>query len=183
MEHITFVTGNKGKAAYFERLLQIPVNVAAIDLDEIQSLDLHAIVEHKARQAYEKMKSPVIVDDAGIEFEAFGKLPGPFIKFFEKEIGFESMCRLLDGKSRRAIARTVIGYCDETGVTIFEGSLGGEIAERPVEGRGFGFDCIFIPDGYTTTRSQLSDEDDEKTYLQIKPIDAVRTFLRARKGN
>ena len=46
-----------------------------IDLDEIQSLDLREIVEHKVRQAYEKIKKPVLVEDTSLRFEALGKLP------------------------------------------------------------------------------------------------------------
>jgi len=60
-----------------------------IDLDELQSLDLRVIVEHKVRQAYEKVGGPVLVEDVSLEFLALGRIPGPFIKFFEQEIGLE----------------------------------------------------------------------------------------------
>ena len=46
-----------------------------LDLDEIQSLDLREIVEHKVRQAYEKCGKPVLVENASLEFTALGRLP------------------------------------------------------------------------------------------------------------
>jgi non-canonical purine NTP pyrophosphatase (RdgB/HAM1 family) len=174
---LTFVTGNQGKAEYFAKLLGIPVTRASLDIPEQQTLDMREIARDKAERAYAELKSPVVVDDAGIEFTALGRLPGTFTKFFEEEIGYGRMCRLIDGKSRDAIARTVLAYCDETGVTLFEGALAGTIAENPVDGHGFGFDCLFIPEGYAVTRSQLSPEDDLKTYLKIKPIEQLREFL------
>jgi len=60
-----------------------------IDMDEIQSLDLDEVVEHKVRQAYEIAKKPILVEDTALEFPALGKLPGTFIKFFIQELGHE----------------------------------------------------------------------------------------------
>lgn len=86
MQPITFITGNQKKADYLAKYLGFPVEHKKIDLDEIQSLDLAEIIEHKVKQAYEIVKTPVIVEDVSLEFSALGRLPGPFIKFFEREI-------------------------------------------------------------------------------------------------
>ncbi len=97
---ITFITGNEKKAEYLEKYLGFSVAHKKIDLDEIQSLDLYSIVEYKVRQAYEKIKSPVLVEDASLEFIAFGRLPGTFIKFFLEEMSEQKICELLNGKDR-----------------------------------------------------------------------------------
>ena len=55
MQSITFITGNQKKADYLARYLGFPIEHQKIDLDEIQSLDLREIVEHKVKQAYEKV--------------------------------------------------------------------------------------------------------------------------------
>ena len=60
-----------------------------IDTDEIQSLDLDEVVEHKVRQAYAIAKKPILVEDTALEFSALGKLPGTFIKYFVQELGQE----------------------------------------------------------------------------------------------
>jgi len=176
-KNITFITGNQNKADYLAKYLGFPVQHVKLDLNEIQSLDLKEIVEHKVRQAYEKIKSPVIVEDVSLEFEALNGLPGPFIKFFVDTIPFETMCSMIDGKTRRARAKCVFGYYDGKILKFFEGGLGGEIAETPAGENGFGWDTIFIPDGYTVTRAQLNEEDDQKTYVQIKPFASLKEFL------
>ncbi len=174
---ITFITGNQKKADYLAKYLGFPVKHIKLDLDEIQSLDLKEIVEHKVRQAYEKIKSPVIVEDVSLEFEALNGLPGPFIKFFVDNVPFETICSMINGKTRRAIAKCVFGYYDGITLKLFEGSLGGEIAESPAGENGYGWDRLYIPDGYTVTRAQLNEEDDQKTYVQIKPFAALKEFL------
>ena len=109
---ITFITGNQKKADYLARYLGLPVSHVKLDLDELQSMDLKEIVGHKVRQAYEKIKTPVIVEDVSLEFEALGGLPGPFIKFFIERLSFESICSMLNDKNRKATARCVFGYYD-----------------------------------------------------------------------
>lgn len=175
---ITFITGNQDKADYLAKYLGFPVEHIKLDLDELQSLDLHQIVEHKVKQAYEHLKAPVLVEDVSLEFEALGRLPGTFIKFFIDEMDFETICSLLDGKNRNAIARCVFGYYDGNRLELFEGKLSGKIAEKPSGDNGFGWDKIFIPTGYEVTRASLDEEDDRKTYLQIKPFEQLKSFLQ-----
>ena len=122
MQTITFITGNQKKADNLARLIGMPVEHIRLDLDEIQSLNLREVVEHKARQAYAIVEKPIIVEDVALEFEALGRLPGTFIKFFIEELSHEDICRLLDGKSRNATGRCGYGYYDEDGFVYFEGT-------------------------------------------------------------
>lgn len=174
---ITFITGNQNKADYLAKYLGIAVKHKKLDLDEIQSTDIKEIVEHKVRQAFDKIKSPVIVEDVSLEFEALNGLPGPFIRFFVEKMSFENICSMVNKKSRKATAKCVFGYYDGKIIKLFEGELGGEIAEVPAGECGYGWDRIFIPNGYTVTRAQLTEEDDQKTYLQIKPFEKLKTFI------
>jgi inosine triphosphate pyrophosphatase len=177
MKKITFITGNQGKADYLAKYLGFPVAHKKLDLDELQSLDLKKIVEHKARQAHRFIKKPVIVEDVSLEFAALGKLPGPFIKFFVDNIPFKALCSLVDGKTRKATARCVFGYFDGKVLKLFEGKLEGEIAKKPAGKNGYGWDRIFIPEGYSVTRASLGEEDDRKTYLKCKPFGKLKKFL------
>ncbi len=176
---VTFITGSQKKADYVAEYLGFPVQHVKLDLEEIQSLDLKEIVEHKVRQAYEQIKGPVIVEDVSLEFEALGGLPGPFIRFFVERVPFKTMCSMINGKSRKAMARCVFGYYDGDILKLFEGSLGGKIAEKPAGKNGFGWDKIFIPNGYHLTRAQLNEEDDQRTYLKIKPLAKLKAFLES----
>ena len=122
-------------------------------------------------------QGPVLVEDSSLECKALGKLPGPFIKWFIQELGLEKLCGLLEGRDRAAVARCVYGYFDGSTEQYFEGGMTGIIAKMPAGERGYGYDSIFIPKGYTITRAQMSEEDDKKTYLQIKPLAQVKEFL------
>ena len=82
MTKVTFITGNPKKAEFLAKYLGLVVAHQKIDLDEIQSLDLRAIAGHKARQAFEVIGSPVLVEDVGLTFKSLGNLPGSFIKWF-----------------------------------------------------------------------------------------------------
>lgn len=183
MKNITFITGNQDKADYLAKYLGHPITHRKIDLDEIQSMDLREIVEHKVRQAFEIIKSPVIVEDVSLEFEALGGLPGPFIRFFVDKVPFETICSMINGKSRRATARCVFGYYDGTNLELFEGKLDGKISEAPAGEKGYGWDKIFIPEGYDITRASMDEEDDRKTYLIIKPFEKLKEFLEKNKSN
>ena len=179
MKQVTFITGNKNKADYLAEYLGFPLEHVKLDLDEIQSLDPKAVIRHKVRQAYEEVKAPVLVEDVSLVFTAMGRLPGTFIKWFIDELQLEGLCRLLDGKDRSAIASCVFGYYDGETEKYFESSLPGQIAQSPTGEGGFGWDQIFIPEGYTVTRAELSKEDDAKTYLQIKPFEALKSYLQS----
>lgn len=179
MKQFTFVTGNEKKARYLSKLLGLSVERHKVDLDEIQTTDVSQLIEHKAKQAYAELGTPVLVEDQSLVFNALGNLPGPFIKFFiESPHGQELCCRMLDGfEDRSAYAECTFGYYDGIELTLFTSGLSGTIVDHPKGDGGYGWDPIFIPEGYTKTRAELSEAEDHEVYLKIKPIDQVRAFL------
>lgn len=178
MTDITFITGNQSKADYLAKYLKHPVQHQKVDLDEVQSLDLRTVVEHKVRQAYDIVQGPVLVEDVALEFTALGKLPGTFIRFYVDTVPLDVICRTLDGLDRTATARAVLGYYDGNEIIYFEGSLPGRIAQHPAGEGGFGWDKIFIPEDYNVTRAQLSEADYRDVYLKIKPLAQLKAFLQ-----
>ena len=177
MEDVTFITGNQSKADYLAEHLSMPIAHQKIDLEELQSLDLREVVEHKVRQAYALVKRPVIVEDVSLEFEALGRLPGTFIRFYVDEIPFEIICRTLDGLCRNATAKCVFGYYDGETMELFEGRLAGTIADHPKGSGGFGWDSIFIPQGFNITRAEMTTDQYKIIYPIIKPIAKLKSFL------
>mgnify|MGYP005616269951 CR=1 FL=1 len=180
MKAATFITGNQGKADYLTKLLGLNIGRVAVDTDEIQSLDIKEVIAHKAKQAYELIGRPALVEDVSLEFNALGGLPGTFIKFFVDYTGLEATCRMLDGfTDRTAVAKCAYGYYDGKELTIFEGSACGVIALNPSDGdKGFGWDKIFIPEGYgNRIRADLNQDEYDELYLKIKPIEQLRAFL------
>src|SRR5437868_4207362 len=121
---VTFITGNAKKVEYFKALLGFEIAHQKLDLDEIQSLDLHEVVEHKVRQAYAIIKKPVVVEDVSLIFNSMGKLPGTLIKWFIQELGLDGGCKLADFSSdRSAVASCAYGYFDGSHLEIIESSL------------------------------------------------------------
>lgn len=154
MQQITLVTGNPHKLAELQKVFPATLNLTSqkLDLDEIQSLDLHEIVRHKLRQAYKVIQAPVIVEDISAELEKLNGLPGPFVKFFEERLGKGALYTLA-GEGRVKIVCSM-GYFDGTYEHIVDGVLEGNIvAPRGTE--GFGFDFVLMPDGYDKTMSEL----------------------------
>lgn len=176
-----YVTGNQHKADYLNRMLGVSLEHQRLELDEIQSVNVEEIVNHKVKQAFEILNKPVLVEDVYLSFDAINGLPGPFIKYFvEMPDGLEKLCRMLDGfDNRQAEAGCVFGYFDGSNFEIMRGSLRGEIADHPRGDNGFGWDKIFIPDGFDgLTRAELDPFDDERTYATIKPFGQLRRFLK-----
>lgn len=178
-EQPVFITGNQHKADYLAKLLNIPLRHQKVELDELQSLDLHEIVEHKVRQAYDAIKAPVLVEDVSLVFSALGGLPGPYIKWFIEYAGPEACCRILnDFDDRSAVIRCTFGYFNGDTVTMFDSEMKGSISKHPRGDNGYGFDTIFICDGYDITRAEMTPEINEQTYRDImKPIAKVHNFL------
>jgi inosine triphosphate pyrophosphatase len=154
MKKITLVTGNPHKLSELQAVFPANLQLTSkkLGLDEIQSLDLHEIVRHKLRQAYEHIKGPVIIEDVSAEVEKLNGLPGPFIKYFEERLGPGAMYKIAgDGPVRIVCA---MGYFDGKQEIIVDGIMTGRLV-APREGEGFGFDFEIIPDGYDKTVSEL----------------------------
>ena len=176
-----FITGNQHKADYLSRQLGVKLEHQKVDLDELQSIDLHIIVSHKLKQAYKVCGRPVLVEDVSLVFNALKGLPGPYIKWFVEYAGEEVCCKMLDGfTDRSAVIKCTFGYYDGTKMEFFDSELTGKISNTPRGKNGFGFDTFFINDGYTITRAEMSQEDNEHTYAtQMKPFAKVRKFIES----
>jgi len=181
MKDVVFVTGNPNKAKYLADLIGMDIDHHAVELDEIQSMDLKMVTLHKAMHAYGAVGRPVLVEDQGMFLPALDGFPGPFIKFLiNNGKNMLNLVKILNGfDDRTAISRTVFVYYDGTEAVYFEGELRGEIATEPKGDGGFGWDPVFKPDGYGgKTRAELTKDEDHATYLVAKPIAAVGAFLR-----
>jgi len=174
---ICFVTSNENKLREFEEILGFNLKQIELDLDEIQAVEVEKVVEHKTKQAFERIKKPVITEDTGLYFEAWNGLPGALIKWFDKTIGYANLCELL-GKNRKAKAQTIVGYFDGKNYRSFIGEISGKIASRPKGNAGFGWDIIFIPDGYKKTFAEMRPEEKNKISMRKIALEKFKEFLR-----
>ncbi|MDR1673512.1 MAG: RdgB/HAM1 family non-canonical purine NTP pyrophosphatase [Bacteroidales bacterium] len=128
------------------------------------SLEGNALM--KARYISERYQLSCFADDTGLETEALGGAPGVYsarysgIQGTPEEISEANMAKLLHELSgadnRKARFRTVIACIDDAGSEfLFEGIVNGLIVETPRGNKGFGYDPVFMPDGYAITFAQM----------------------------
>lgn len=154
---IYLVTGNPKKVNEFKQILpkNIKISTASIDLDEIQSLDTNIIINHKLKQAYNKIQKPVIVEDVSVELKDLNGLPGPFVKYFMEQLGRDALYKLAPNSKVKVIS--TMGFYDGKTTIIVNGIVNGKIAP-PSKVTLFGFDCTVVPDGQTKTFAELGKE-------------------------
>lgn len=176
----TFITSNPSKAEQLGWHLGIELKHVAAEVPEVQSLSLAEVVEHKAKAAYEIVEGPVLVEDTSLTFHALGKLPGPLIKWFLQELNTDGLCQLLDGYSDRSTtARVLFGYYDGSNLSTFTGQAEGTIALQPRGEQGFGWDSIFIPQGYDKTWGEMTKEEQIATSMRRSALTKLESYLKS----
>ncbi len=177
-EQITLITGNPGKAEQLGKYLNVPVTHHDLDLVEIQSMDIDEVVKHKVKEAYDILKKPVMVDDVSLEITTIGNLPGPFVKFFLKQLGNDGICNLVKNYENKSISATVaLGYFDGTNLEIAKGEIKGTISDSPKGENGFGWDQIFVPEGFSKTRAEMDENDYNATNPRIFAVQKLEEYL------
>ncbi|MFX1483178.1 MAG: XTP/dITP diphosphatase [Promethearchaeota archaeon] len=162
-DRLALVTMNKNKlkeiAPVFKKY-NIEFETASIEKHEIRSDSVAEIARTAARAAFDTLQQPVVVDDTGFFVTSLNGFPGAYAAFVLKSIGYEGILVLMKGKKNRASEfRTAVGFCDGAHLKTFEGLMSGSLANEPAGNGGFGYDPIFVPDGYTKTYAELSFEE------------------------
>lgn len=163
---LLFATNNLGKlreATLVLRKFGVALRAAAVSKIEIQSTSLREIATYAARTAYRAAGRPIVVEDSGLFIDALKGFPGPYSSYVYSTIGLRGVLKLMDGiEDRRARFIAVVALAvSEDDVYVFEGSVEGYISPEIRGDRGFGFDPIFIPAGYSRTFGEM--DIDEKT--------------------
>ncbi len=182
IDKITFVTSNKAKVGEVGRILNVPIDICLVDIDEIQGSDLEKVALNKLNQAFEIVKKPVIIDDVSFEVDVWGGFPGPLIKWVLKPENDSAklLLTMLKGeKNRNATAKLAIGFHDGKTPRLFIGEIKGTIAEEIRGENGFGWDPVFIPEGQTKTFAQMSAEEKDADSHRGRALNKLSVFLKA----
>lgn len=155
-----FVTGNQGKFEEAQKFFDFEIKQLELDVPEIQHDEVEEIAIRKAEYAFDQTGEPLFVDDVSLVFSAWGKLPGPYVKYFNQNLGPEGILKLLENEENRmAFAICTVAYKDENGLEIFSGRIEGEVAREVRGENGFGFDSIFHMKELGKTYAELSIEE------------------------
>ena len=160
IKKITLVTGNPNKLKEIKAIAagRLDISSMAIDLPEIQSLDLQEIIDNKVKAAFAAVKAPVIVEDVSAGLDGLEGLPGPFYKFFRAKLGDRILVKLAESaKNDRITIKCMAAYYDGHKIIYGLGTIRGRVVE-PRGNNGFGFDPLVIPDGYKRTMAEMSIE-------------------------
>lgn len=139
----------------------------------------------KARHIFEVFQTPVFADDSGLEVDALGGEPGIFSARYagEDKNHAQNNRKLLtvmqNQKNRAAQFKTVIAYVDGKKEMLFEGIVRGTLAEELSGSGGFGYDPLFIPEGYTQTFGALPSEIKLKLSHRSRAIDKLYAHLNS----
>lgn len=136
----------------------------------------------KSRYVYDRFKVPVFADDSGLEVDVLGGKPGVFSARYaglekDDKKNNELLLKNLLGKTHRSAQfKSVITFIDQKGnEQQFEGVVKGEISSQPIGIIGFGYDPIFVPEGFDRTFAQM--EPKEKNRFSHRAI-AFQKFLK-----
>lgn len=123
---------------------------------------LEGNASQKSHYLYEKTGLDCFADDTGLEVEALGGEPGVHsARYATDGHDFGANNRLLlknlEGvENRRARFRTVISLIEGGEEHLFEGIVEGRIIDRESGSEGFGYDPLFVPDGFDRTFAEMS---------------------------
>lgn len=191
MRELFYATGNKGKFEDVSHFVtnQIP-DVQLIcypdDLPELQSTDQRFVAIEKGREAWSRLKKPVVIDDAGIYFAEYNNFPGVFTKYLYKGIGFSGIRKLVaDGAPVYYQLHLVYFYGDDQ-YEVFVGRCDGIIRFPPVlpAETTLPYDAIFVPVGDTRTFAQLRAIGEREQYdHRIAAFKKLVEWLRFHSSN
>jgi len=202
VDKVLIAIKNKGKIREFKKLFE-DFDIKVLTLEDMpESIevveDRQTFLENalkKAKEYADFFKLPVITEDAGLEVYALNGYPGIYsARFYSIDFGgkeevkeneskdnanIRKLLRLLKDKTNRKarfVSNIVFYIPDKYGVWT-EGYLYGRIAEEPKGDRGFGYDPIFIPEGYSKTLGEFDIEEKNKISHRAKASYQLKKIL------
>ena len=193
---IIFATGNAHKAVEAQKALGdsftliMPKELGFTEEIPENGDTLQANAIEKAEFLWKRFGKNCFADDTGLEVDALDGAPGVYsARYAGPDKGSEAnMTKLLaeleaaaakGGEiSRKARFRTVVALILEGELHLFNGVLEGEIALHRSGSEGFGYDPIFIPDGYTKTLAEISLDEKNAISHRGKAMRALAEYLK-----
>ena len=188
---IVAATNNEHKISEIRPLVEPDFRILSLQeigcFDELpetqQTLEGNSL--QKASYVYERFRIPCFADDTGLEVEALDGAPGVFSARYageqkNSEDNVALLLRNLAGKhNRKARFRTVITFIGLEGIRTFEGTLNGIILEQGRGSSGFGYDPVFLPDGFTNTLAEMTLKEKNRISHRGRATRELVAFLKS----
>ncbi|MDR0508148.1 MAG: non-canonical purine NTP diphosphatase [Dysgonamonadaceae bacterium] len=186
---LVFVTNNSNKLEEVHALLGNNVQLLSLkdiycqeDIPETaETLEDNALL--KARYVKKNYNLDCFADDTGLEVKALDNAPGVYSARYAGEskdpkINRQKLLRNLEKeKDRSAQFRTVIALIIGEKEYLFEGIVKGEIIREEKGTGGFGYDSIFVPEGYDQTFAELGTEIKNTISHRAMAVNKLKQFL------
>jgi len=187
---LIFATHNKNKLKEVKSLM--PSSIELLSLDEISfndeieetadTIEGNALL--KAKTIFEKTGINCFADDSGLLVDVLNGAPGVYSARYagEQKNDEDNMQKLLhelnDKPNRNAHFKTVMALLIDGKEHSFEGKIEGKIITEKQGTNGFGYDPIFVPDGYNETFAQLDSETKNKISHRARALQKMLEFLK-----
>jgi len=169
MPELIFATKNRGKVKEVRNIFSdTEFKITSLtDLDAILDIEenektFEGNAKQKAREVFNHYKIPVIADDSGIEVEQLGGNPGVFSARYagESATDDENNQKLLNELKKYSEPYPAKYVCcavfyDGENYTVEFGEIKGRITMNPKGSYGFGYDPLFVPEGYNQTMAEI----------------------------
>jgi XTP/dITP diphosphohydrolase len=194
MNKIIFATNNKHKLEEIRQILHSHYQVVSLaelgcfdDIPETaDTLEGNSCL--KASYISTRYSVDCFADDTGLEVDALGGRPGVFSARYageeqNPEANIQKLLYEMEGiKDRAARFRTVIAAIIERKEYYFEGIVEGRLTTERFGSAGFGYDPIFIPDGYSITFAQMPLSDKNAISHRARAMTKLVDFLKAKES-
>lgn len=186
---LCFVTNNKNKLLEVSSILKPIIKINSLDdiefYDQIpetgSTLEENSL--EKAKYIYDKFGMNCFADDTGLEIDSLDGAPGVYsARYAGLNCNADDNIKLVLNKmkgfsNRKATFRTIITLFLDSEQFSFEGKIDGKISFEPKGDFGFGYDPIFIPNGFNITFGEMSSLDKNKISHRKKAINRLSLFL------
>jgi XTP/dITP diphosphohydrolase len=178
LEEISAILGDKVEILSLKDIhCQVDIPETADTLEGNSLLKAQYIREHYGMDCF--------ADDTGLEVEALNGAPGVYSARYAGGEGHDSeanMRRLLkeleEKENRKARFRTVIALILNGEVHQFEGTVEGHILREKRGSSGFGYDPVFVPEGYTESFAELGEEIKNQISHRARAVQKLAEFLK-----
>lgn len=190
MRKLVFATNNAHKLEEIRAILGDKVEVLSLkdiqcDVDIPETADtLEGNAVLKAEYIYRHYGLDCFADDTGLEVEALNGAPGVYSARYAGGEGHDSEANMrkllaeMEGKTnRKAQFRTAICLIEGGAEHLFEGVVKGEIIEDKRGASGFGYDPVFMPEGYTETFAEMGSEEKNRISHRARAVQALCAYL------
>ncbi len=175
---LSIITHNRNK--YMEIKKFIPaLRMVDMEYPEIQADTLEEVVEFALQYLRSRIEGNYIIDDSGLFIDALNGFPGVYSAYVFKTIGNDGILKLLKyEENRSATFKTVIGLHYQGEDFLFTGICRGTIIDEKRGDKGFGYDPIFVPEGYDKTFAEMSTAEKNAVSHRGNAIKKLVEFLK-----